>query len=500
MASFFLTLQLLALSADAVVLHTQRILQNAEVNGDDIKLGLSDCETAALWVQRTGLSKRPEWYPGLSSDSTKEDVKAFLGRHKLFNCKEEVSSECSSKALWAKQMGLKKNPSWYPGLDEQSSVNEIKAHFATCNVWGCRQDALDSCEAQARWSIEFGIKESPSSYVGLTESSSLEDFKALFAKRKMYGCHTAEEMDCCERTAQWAKSKGVSVHPQFYPSLTKESSVADFKDFFAKLGRHGCEATDATQEPSTDGSSSAEARMLAAVSAARVKLAAVHHASSSAADKAGVKLKWGILAPLTAEGWLKVARAENEEDMTIYIQRLVKAGGHDSNAFQRCAGLVGSAFGTFDALLTKLASKLGVGKLALTDACEGEEPEFPKFGKQNWMDEEEFCLTFDCGQKEDMMSKSILQYRVDPECPMRTQYWLVHKTDECVDWSDTDTWKRLAYPYAYRGKSWTSWTHYCEELEGSHRSCDTAAYETRQSPDCPGQVQYRAFSEAGWLQ
>ena len=49
--------------------------------------------------------------------------------------------------------------------------------------------------------------------------------------RQLVGCHTTQRGERCFREIQWARTVGMSSHPEWYPNLTKNSSILDFQKF-----------------------------------------------------------------------------------------------------------------------------------------------------------------------------------------------------------------------------------------------------------------------------
>merc|ERR1712187_835970 len=54
-------------------------------------------------------------------------------------------------------------------------------------------------------------------------------------------CHTAVEGEECYENAKWAKTKGVFQHPEWYPGLHQDSSIAQFQMNLFKMGLHRCQ-------------------------------------------------------------------------------------------------------------------------------------------------------------------------------------------------------------------------------------------------------------------
>lgn len=85
------------------------------------------------WVMKTGIFTHPDWYDGLSQDSTFQEVQAFLSKDPDTQCPKpcdchtaSTGETCYDKVLWVLQVGIVEHPTWYPDLHSNSSHEEVQ--------------------------------------------------------------------------------------------------------------------------------------------------------------------------------------------------------------------------------------------------------------------------------------------------------------------------------------------------------------------------------------
>eukprot|EP00122_Pirum_gemmata_P009260 Pgem_evm2s8559 len=116
---------------------------------------------------------------------------------------------------------------------------------------------IDQCFKHIDWAMNYGIKQSPQKYPGLTSSSSLQEFQN-FLHKNLNICPypacpqqpvqpdadhvsdvtcltvTSIEIDQCFNDIDWAMNHGIKQSPQKYPGLTSSSSLQEFQNFLHK--------------------------------------------------------------------------------------------------------------------------------------------------------------------------------------------------------------------------------------------------------------------------
>lgn len=109
----------------------------------------------------------------------------------------------------------------------------------------------DACFKHAKWALVHGITLHPEWYPDLTLNSSLEDFQRHLNVTGHHDCpqpckpmpvtlcHTAEPGEDCHRHVSWAMEMGIRVMPESYPSFLTKDS--SFKEFQTWMWRihHG---------------------------------------------------------------------------------------------------------------------------------------------------------------------------------------------------------------------------------------------------------------------
>lgn len=96
------------------------------------------CFMHVRWAMQVGIAAHPEWYEGLTSNSTFEDFQRHLyfGSHHscplpcpaMTSCHTAVlGEECHDHVTWAKDFGINLIPEWYPAmLTNNSSVEDFQ--------------------------------------------------------------------------------------------------------------------------------------------------------------------------------------------------------------------------------------------------------------------------------------------------------------------------------------------------------------------------------------
>lgn len=194
-----------------------------------------------------------------------------------------VGDLCYNDTIWAKDYAIHTRPEWYPGLTSTSSLADFQAHLHYC-FWGrcpmpCASTALHSCQMTGRfwsssgcedaaqgstchqevsWAMDYGIKQHPEWYPSLSNQSSFGEFQARLYKGKEAGmennhcpepcCHDAFPGERCHEDAMWAMLYGINIPEvsHWYPPSL--TNVSSFADFQAYL--HLCSA-ERCPEPCT---------------------------------------------------------------------------------------------------------------------------------------------------------------------------------------------------------------------------------------------------------
>uniref|UniRef100_A0A7S2J4F0 Uncharacterized protein n=1 Tax=Zooxanthella nutricula TaxID=1333877 RepID=A0A7S2J4F0_9DINO len=189
------------------------------------------CYQHVMWAKITGIGGHPEWYRGLSQESTIEEVQAYLHKDAKGSCElpcnpmgdisvrappphakpavEEAARETDSGAIDAA-----------PGAQHFDAEHE--SHCSTA-VKG------QTCYDDVMFGVKQGITEHPEWYPGLSASSSFEDFQGVLHRNpelqcpKPCPCKTAVVGDKCLKNVQWVLREGIDQHPHWYQGLTVRS-------------------------------------------------------------------------------------------------------------------------------------------------------------------------------------------------------------------------------------------------------------------------------------
>jgi len=185
-------------------------------------------------------------------------------------CHDAVPGEvCYNDTIWAKDYAINTRPQWYPGLTNESSFADFQAHLHHCYWARCPmpcastsqhkcemvgrfwsnatcQDAVEGskCNQEVTWAMDHGIHLNPEWYPSLTEQSSFREFQARLYQGEQSGlesnhcaepcCHDSLPGEMCHEDASWAMLYGINL-PEFNhaypPSLTNQSDFAEFQAY-----------------------------------------------------------------------------------------------------------------------------------------------------------------------------------------------------------------------------------------------------------------------------
>lgn len=172
------------------------------------------CYGAVMWAKKVGVRQRPEWYQGLAETAEFWEFQALLHQTGHTSCgppcqaapsprqcETPTAGQCFEAVSLAMEV-VKLEPQWYPGLSEDSNMEDFQAYLHELGYGGCGPPCSGS--------------PSPAPPCGLAASGA---------------CHTAVE---------WAMRDGIRDHPLWYPGLTSSSSFGEFQEHLARGGHGGC--------------------------------------------------------------------------------------------------------------------------------------------------------------------------------------------------------------------------------------------------------------------
>ncbi|CAK0848749.1 unnamed protein product [Prorocentrum cordatum] len=100
------------------------------------------CYGKVMWAMQTGIVERPDWYPGLTRNSSFEDFQRFLHSEARLSrvcprpCEQEEcrtpaeGDACYKVLVWSMQTGVVENPDWFAPLTKNSSFEDFQRHTA----------------------------------------------------------------------------------------------------------------------------------------------------------------------------------------------------------------------------------------------------------------------------------------------------------------------------------------------------------------------------------
>lgn len=182
----------------ALVAGLQHCRTATSEDGDD---AWKACYAGVLWLKSDGLRAHPDWYPNLSASwSTFEEIQFELYKKRecpLAPCPRvcgiPVSGDaCQSAVNFAINEGIYSHPEWYPGLSSFSTRAEFHNHeyragvnclAPLCPVACSTSTAGEACFGNVEWVMSEGILKNPEWYPMLNSSSTFEDVQSFLYQR-----------------------------------------------------------------------------------------------------------------------------------------------------------------------------------------------------------------------------------------------------------------------------------------------------------------------------
>jgi len=103
------------------------------------------------------------------------------------NCQDVTEGNCYNNVKWAVDTGIKLKPEWYPGLTEQSSFRQFQFRLFQYGVSDCKEPCChdaqpgERCHEDAAWAMMYGINIPEISHAyppSLTNQSAFAEFQA----------------------------------------------------------------------------------------------------------------------------------------------------------------------------------------------------------------------------------------------------------------------------------------------------------------------------------
>jgi len=160
------------------------------------------CHEEVKWAMLHGIRENPEWYPGLTSGASFEEFQNHLHNSGYSSCPEPCDlcrsavegEECYTDVAWAMEHGINLHPEWYAGLTRNSTREEFQAYLS--NKFDCPRacglchtaTAGEPCHEGVMWAMLHGIKVHPEWYPELAQNSSFEVFQEHLHEGKFMNC------------------------------------------------------------------------------------------------------------------------------------------------------------------------------------------------------------------------------------------------------------------------------------------------------------------------
>lgn len=160
------------------------------------------CYEEVMWAMFTGIQAHPEWYAGLTSGASFEEFQSNLHHGGHSSCPEPCDlcrtvvegEQCYTDVAWAMNHGIDMHPEWYTGLSSNSTQEEFQAFlsdkFECPSPCGLCHTAVvgEPCYEGVMWAREHGIRAHPEWYPDLTPSSTLEAFQEHLHQGRFTSC------------------------------------------------------------------------------------------------------------------------------------------------------------------------------------------------------------------------------------------------------------------------------------------------------------------------
>lgn len=173
---------------------------------------------------KEGIARKPDWYPGLSENSTFEDVQAYLYT--------DAGGTCPLPCTLLTAASVQQQ-----GLSKRSSASAADGQMAEASTSCYTAVRGEKCYDNVIRAMKSGISEHPDWFPGVGPSSSFEAVQ-IYLHESYPGfdeidckipcaCQTAKKGDTCYERVRWVLTEGISLHPDLYPNLTEMSRWED---------------------------------------------------------------------------------------------------------------------------------------------------------------------------------------------------------------------------------------------------------------------------------
>lgn len=153
-----------------------------------------------------------------------------------------TDSRCAHAIDWLRDRGFARHPDWYPGLSSNSTAQEIQVALHSLGKSNCSRPCVGVASqlvSTGQNSAQTGAAESSSEKA---EKSAEVGAEALSAGEgaKAPNCSDTQQGMWCYRAIAWLRTDGIERHPTWYPGLTSDSSIPAFQKAMHLAGKSGC--------------------------------------------------------------------------------------------------------------------------------------------------------------------------------------------------------------------------------------------------------------------
>jgi len=180
---------------DAVEHCTKEMLPPSGVPIDsDACIAALDTEGSCTLMSQGNVSEVMPAHCSGMGESCAEKVAMYCAQTSAHECSTARKGDgCFMHVLWGMETGIVVNPQWYPGLSRQSSFEDFQGLLHLRGQHNCpapcrklppsfchTASAGEDCHRHVTWAMQVGIKTMPAMYPAtLTEDSSFESFQAF---------------------------------------------------------------------------------------------------------------------------------------------------------------------------------------------------------------------------------------------------------------------------------------------------------------------------------
>lgn len=238
------------------------------------------CYQHVMWAKQTGIAGHPDWYHGLTADSTFEEVQAYLHKDAKGSCELPCQSvdvaTVDATSVEEPERDASCLTAEWPDLDHnlvcgkcKVLVNRFSSHYKTCRNYcsalgrscaGAWEEVDDTCTVLHTMTCDETVAssdaicecgdEAPGSEVEQEPSQEAiekqieEQMRKQDEEERNGGkrhvkehldpdgepvCHIAVKGQTCYRDVLFGMQKGVHEHPEWYPGLNQMSSFESFQ-------------------------------------------------------------------------------------------------------------------------------------------------------------------------------------------------------------------------------------------------------------------------------